>query len=177
MKGAEASGSCASRSRSRRRPGFAVLAAATLVASVLIVGSGAAASAGTASVDQRTRTIAYLVKQCGRGSTLALRLATRSSTAATRELVSQAQAGCAADERRLLGIPAGDLDFVPEDALAALDDWQRGLGMLSDVVARRKPPTLAQARQSLTRATSWSIRVLEEIDELRLRHGMTPLGS
>jgi hypothetical protein len=158
------------------RPAGRVAAiAVALVAAALAISSTAAASAGSASLDQRTRTIAYLVKKCGRGATLALRAATNRNDVRRQELVRVARAGCDADERRLLKVPSSDLDFVPEDALAALDDWRRGLGLLADYSASGKPSTLARARQSLASGTAWSLRVLEEIDQTRLRHGFARL--
>lgn len=165
---------------SDRRPfpaaGRVAAIAVVLVAAALAISSSATASTDTASLDQRTRTIAFLVKKCGRGATRALSAATsRSDVRRRQELVSLGRAGCDADERRLLKIPSDDLDFVPEDALAALDDWRRGLGLLADYAASGRPSTLAKARQSVASGTAWSIRVLEEIDQTRLRHGFARL--
>jgi hypothetical protein len=157
--------------RPRPRAGIVALSAVALVAVGLIVSSNAVASARSSDLDQRTRTIAYLVKHCGRSATLALRAVTHRNDAQGRKLVRLARAECGADERRLRMVESSNLDFVSEDALAALDDWRRGLGLLADYTANGKPATLAKARQSLASSTDWLARVLEEIDQARLRHG------
>jgi hypothetical protein len=55
------------------------------------------------------------------------------------------------------------------------DVGRRGLGLLADYAASGRPSTLAKARQSVASGTAWSIRVLEEIDQTRLRHGFARL--
>jgi hypothetical protein len=133
------------------------------------------ARAGTAGVDQRTRTIAYLGNKCGRAAALALQAAVRRESARAPKLVSLAQAECDSGQSRLLKVASGDLEFVPEDALVAFDDWRRGLRTLSAYVPNGNTSALAKARRSIGNGTTWWTRVMEEIDQVRLRHGFARL--
>jgi hypothetical protein len=145
-----------------------LLVGGLLVAAALAVQAGATPAAG--GVDQRTRAIADLVRQCGRSVTVALHAADGASRANAIGAVKRGKASCGDGEQRLRAILGEDgLDLVVENALVPIDQWDRALGRISRYIQGDKPADRAKGKQLLVSGYAWSALVLREINDLRQR--------
>jgi hypothetical protein len=152
-----------------------ILIIGTMIAVLLVVAAAASSARAGGSVDQRTRSIAYLLRKCSSGVTLALTVANGGSDVQVSEAVNLVKGACNSYRDRVLSVSSSGFGSTVDDAFGALDYWARGLGRVSNYVDNNKPSDLVTAKSYFGTARSFQHQAIVDINSARTKQGLAPL--
>jgi hypothetical protein len=135
----------------------------------------AAARSTTGSLDQRTRSIAYLLRKCSSNVSLALTVVNGGTPVQISEAVNLVKGACNSYRDKVLSISSKGMGPARDDAFGALDYWARGLGRVSNYVDTNKPSDIVTAKQYFATARGFQHQAIVEMNQARTQNGLPPI--